>query len=41
MIDFLRYLAADKTVDNGALNRLVWEQLKPALSIRQPDRPVR
>ncbi len=41
MIDFPRYLAANKTVDDRALNRLVWEQLKSALSIRQPDRPLR
>ncbi|MFC1997331.1 hypothetical protein ACFLXI_06965 [Chloroflexota bacterium] len=41
MIDFPRYLAAKKTVDDRALNRLVWEQLKSALSIREPDRPLR
>ena len=28
MIDFPRYLAANKTVDDRALNRLVWERLK-------------
>jgi hypothetical protein len=40
MIDFLRYLAANKTVDYCTLNRLVWEQLKSALLICQTDRPL-
>jgi hypothetical protein len=41
MIDFLRYLAANKTVDYCTLNRLVWEQLKSALLIWQPDQRQR
>lgn len=41
MIDFSRYLAAKVTVDDRALNRLVWEQLKAALSARELDRPLR
>jgi hypothetical protein len=28
MIDFPRYLAANKTIGDCAINRLVWEKLK-------------
>jgi SAM-dependent methyltransferase len=41
MIDFPRYLAAKKTVDDRALNRFVWEQLGAALSGRESKRPLR
>jgi SAM-dependent methyltransferase len=41
MIDFPRYLAAKKTVDDRALNRYVWEQLRAALAIKTLDRPLR
>ena len=41
MIDFPRYLAAKKTVDDRALNRVVWDRLKGALSALKPDEPLR
>jgi SAM-dependent methyltransferase len=40
MIDFPRYLAVKKTVDDRALNRFVWAQLRAALSTRRLDRPL-
>ena len=40
MIDFPRYLAAKKTVDDRALNRSVFEQLRRALSMRHNDDPL-
>jgi SAM-dependent methyltransferase len=40
MIDFPRYLAAKKSVDDRSLNGFVWEQLKTALSARQLDNPL-
>jgi SAM-dependent methyltransferase len=41
MIDFPRYLGAKKTVDDRALNRVVWERLKGVLSALELDRPLR
>jgi len=41
MIDFPRYLAAKKSVDDRALNRFVWEQLVLTLSSQSLHRPIR
>jgi len=41
MIDFTRYLAAKKTVDDRALNRFVWERLRAVLADPGFTRPVR
>jgi SAM-dependent methyltransferase len=41
MIDFPRYLAAKKSVDDRALNRFVWEQLRRTLSTPQFDGSLR
>ena len=41
MVDFIRYLAAKKTVDDRALNRAVWERLRAALVDLALTRPVR
>jgi SAM-dependent methyltransferase len=41
MIDFPRYLAAKKTVDDRALNRFVWQQLRSALSAQTHNHPLR
>jgi 2-polyprenyl-3-methyl-5-hydroxy-6-metoxy-1,4-benzoquinol methylase len=41
VIDFPRYLAAKKSVDDRALNRFVWEQLITTLSAIKFDRSVR
>jgi SAM-dependent methyltransferase len=41
MIDFPRYLEAKKTVDDRALNRVVWERLKSVVSALKLDRPLR
>lgn len=40
-LDFVRYLAAKKTVDDRALNRNVWEAFVRALPPQSPTRPVR
>jgi SAM-dependent methyltransferase len=40
MIDFLRYLAAKKSVDDRSLNCFVWEQLRMTLSTQQIDGPL-
>lgn len=40
-LDFVRYLAAKKTVDDRALNRNVWEAFVHALPPQAPTRPVR
>ena len=40
MIDFLRYLAAKKSVDDRALNQSVWGQLRADLLARQFGRPI-
>ncbi len=40
MIDFLRYLAAKKSVDDRSLNCFVWEQLRTVLSNQQFDGPL-
>jgi SAM-dependent methyltransferase len=40
-MDFLRYLAAKKSIDDRSLNKFVWEQLKLALSTQKPDAPVK
>lgn len=39
--NFIRYLAAKKTVDDRALNRNVWEALCLALPPQSPTRPLR
>ncbi len=41
MIDFPRYLAAKKSVDDRALNQSVWGQLRANLQAQQLDRPLR
>jgi SAM-dependent methyltransferase len=41
MIDFLRYLAAKKSVDDRSLNSFVWEQLKIAVSTQQLNGPIK
>jgi len=41
MIDFPRYLAAKKTIDDRALNRFVWEQLRATLSAQKYSHPLR
>lgn len=38
---FTRYLAAKKSVDDRALNRLVWQSLSQALPLASPDAPLR
>ena len=40
MIDFPRYLAAKKSVDDRSLNYFVWDQLKMVLSKHQFDGPL-
>lgn len=40
-IDFPRYLAAKKTVDDRALNRNVWEQLRFEIAALNLERPLR
>jgi len=40
VIDFARYLAAKKSVDDRAINRFVWEQLKAALFAQPSDQPL-
>lgn len=35
MIDFPRYLAAKKSVDDRSINRFVWERLRVALAERK------
>jgi SAM-dependent methyltransferase len=40
MIDFPRYLAAKKSVDDRSLNCFVWEQLRMALATQQFDGPL-
>jgi len=41
MIDFPRYLAAKKSIDDRALNRFVWEQLVLTISTRSLHHPLR
>lgn len=41
MIDFPRYLASKKTVDDRAINRVVWEQLLTAITSIKADRSLR
>ena len=41
MIDFPRYLAAKKSIDDRALNRFVWEQLVLTISTRTLHHPLR
>lgn len=38
---FTRYLASKKSVDDRALNRLVWEALRAAVASRQASTPLR
>ena len=40
MMDFSRYLAAKKSVDDRSLNRFVWNQLKMALSTQKFNIPL-
>lgn len=41
MMDFSRYLAAKKSVDDRSLNRFVWNQLKMALSTQIFEGPLK
>lgn len=40
-ISYTRYLAAKKSVDDRALNRVVWQTLQQALAAGTPQQPVR